>query len=212
MTVTGIVMSYRWANDLLYRAVGSEPPRLGERSREPEAGRGERPHRDGRSTLPTGERARPGASADLDAVWRSAENQVPGWVSITLRFPKTRGRYLHRVDPRARPIAFEHTLAAHSRLHGKDRELGAAHRTERRPSPSRLDPAGAHRPGGRATRAGDRVCRGRGRLSADRDGRLIVAAAMGRPARASGQSRRGWRPRRAPRCRLRKRGQPANSS
>ena len=75
LTLTGVVMSYQWANDLLCRLSGSEPPPPAERSaRTAAGGRGERP----------AEQRQP---AGLDALWARAERQVPGWVAIGLRVP-----------------------------------------------------------------------------------------------------------------------------
>jgi uncharacterized iron-regulated membrane protein len=69
LTLTGVVMSYQWASDLLYRLGGSEPPPPAERPALTAArGRDERP-------------------AGLDALWARAERQVPGWVAISLRVP-----------------------------------------------------------------------------------------------------------------------------
>ncbi|MCG3116556.1 MAG: PepSY domain-containing protein [Candidatus Manganitrophus sp. SA1] len=68
ITLTGLVMSYRWANDLLYRIAGNEPPPA------PQA-------------APSG----PPPEFPLDRVdplWARAEAQSPGWVSIRLRFPQ----------------------------------------------------------------------------------------------------------------------------
>jgi len=84
MTLTGVVMSYQWANDLLYRLTGSEPPLPGAPAPPP-----------GRATARAGRPddvgpARPIPSRSLagsDALWQRAERQVPGWVAITLRIP-----------------------------------------------------------------------------------------------------------------------------
>ncbi|NKE71726.1 PepSY-associated TM helix domain-containing protein [Candidatus Manganitrophus noduliformans] len=68
ITLTGLVMSYRWANDLLYRLAGNEPPPA-------------------RQTVPPG----PPLEFPLDRVdplWARAEAQAPGWASIRLRFPQ----------------------------------------------------------------------------------------------------------------------------
>jgi uncharacterized iron-regulated membrane protein len=70
-TTTGLVMSFRWANDLVYRLAGSAPPA-------PRAGEGRAEARGEESS------SRP----DLDALWTRATSQVPGWVSIGLRFPR----------------------------------------------------------------------------------------------------------------------------
>jgi uncharacterized iron-regulated membrane protein len=82
MTATGMVMSYPWANDLLYRVTGSTPPAVSGR-----ADRG-RPRVEGRP--------RRGSEGDalkrstttaqqLDRAWRRAEATVPSWRTMTLR-------------------------------------------------------------------------------------------------------------------------------
>ena len=43
LTLTGVVMSYQWANDLLYRLSGSEPPPTERSALTTATGRGERP-------------------------------------------------------------------------------------------------------------------------------------------------------------------------
>jgi uncharacterized iron-regulated membrane protein len=66
-------MSYPWANNLLYRLTGNEPPARGARQR----------HRDDVAA---------GLSlAGFNALWARAEQQVPGWQSLTLRLPASRG-------------------------------------------------------------------------------------------------------------------------
>jgi len=66
ITLTGLIMSYQWANNLLYRFTGNEPP-------------------------PPAPQAAPSKPieppSDIDALWARAEQQAPGWVSIRLRFP-----------------------------------------------------------------------------------------------------------------------------
>ncbi|HET8531194.1 MAG TPA: PepSY-associated TM helix domain-containing protein [Methylomirabilota bacterium] len=86
LTLTGAVMSYRWANDLLYRLTGSEPP--------PPAAGPERPApaAGGASRAAAGRERddRPAerrAAVGLDALWARAERQVPGWALISLRVP-----------------------------------------------------------------------------------------------------------------------------
>jgi uncharacterized iron-regulated membrane protein len=76
LTLTGVVMSYQWANDLLYRLTGNEPPPP--QAAPPAAREGRRPPRG-----PGSEPARP--SLGLDALWSRAERQVPEWVAITAR-------------------------------------------------------------------------------------------------------------------------------
>jgi uncharacterized iron-regulated membrane protein len=75
--LTGLVMSYQWANNLLYTLTGNEAPPPAERpappAREGQAGRARRDD----ARVPAG----------LDARWQRAEQQVPGWVAISLRMP-----------------------------------------------------------------------------------------------------------------------------
>jgi uncharacterized iron-regulated membrane protein len=64
----GVVISYPWATDLVYRLTGSEPPRRGG------------PGRAGG--------LRPPVSLDgLDRAWATAASRVPGWQSLSLRVP-----------------------------------------------------------------------------------------------------------------------------
>ncbi len=81
LTLTAAVMSYNWANDLLYTLTGNEPPRriegpanIVQRTRGRGAGQKEEPHP-----------RKP--SASLDALLARAQQQVPGWVVIMIRFP-----------------------------------------------------------------------------------------------------------------------------
>src|SRR5262249_19716021 len=78
LTATGVVMSYPWANNLLYRLAGSEPPQQ-------QAAGGARPDIAGGGRAP----ASSGASepSNLDAAWALAEARVPTWRSITMRLP-----------------------------------------------------------------------------------------------------------------------------
>ena len=68
IVITGVVMSYPWANDLVYRMTGSEVPKQGNRG----GGRGEQ----GAASF-----------AGLDSLWPKAESQVAGWRSIAVRLP-----------------------------------------------------------------------------------------------------------------------------
>jgi uncharacterized iron-regulated membrane protein/flavodoxin len=81
LTLTAVVMSYPWANDLLYTLAGSEPP--------PRA-QGSSPMAQApRSEADNEPRAlRPLAS--LDAFLARAKEQAPGWVMMMMRLP-TRG-------------------------------------------------------------------------------------------------------------------------
>ena len=82
LTLTGAVMSYQWANDLLYRITGNEPP--------PPAGGA--PAAAARAGRPEGRERRQSAPAiDLDALAARAASQSPQWVAITLRLPQRPG-------------------------------------------------------------------------------------------------------------------------
>lgn len=72
VVLTGVVMSYPWANALLFRLAGDKPPQ--ERS---EGSRGPR----------EGEEKKEVKLDGLNGLWAVAERQVPGWQSITLRLP-----------------------------------------------------------------------------------------------------------------------------
>jgi uncharacterized iron-regulated membrane protein len=95
LTLTGAIMSYQWATDLLYRLTGNVPPApAAGPGAAPGAGppagarggqrRGERPPADRRDD------ARPSA-ASLAALWARAEAQSPGWEMIMLRLPPRPG-------------------------------------------------------------------------------------------------------------------------
>jgi uncharacterized iron-regulated membrane protein len=77
VVASGVVISYPWASDLVYRVAGEAPPA---RPAGPAAGvRGSAPG--GQSTAV----ARPAPS--LDAAWTHATMQVEDWRSITVRVP-----------------------------------------------------------------------------------------------------------------------------
>jgi uncharacterized iron-regulated membrane protein len=76
VVASGVVMSYPWANDLVYRLAGSEPPR---RAPAP-------------SRLSPGDVRADGAKpqislAGLDGAWATAQGQMTGWRTATLRVP-----------------------------------------------------------------------------------------------------------------------------
>jgi uncharacterized iron-regulated membrane protein len=72
VVLTAMPISFPWANALVYRAVGEEPPQQG--------GRG---GGDGRERRVEG----PPSLAGLDALLTVAERQVPGWRTINMRIP-----------------------------------------------------------------------------------------------------------------------------
>ncbi|HEY7434979.1 MAG TPA: PepSY-associated TM helix domain-containing protein [Methylomirabilota bacterium] len=83
LTLTGAIMSYQWASNLLYTLTGNEPPPP---AAAPAAGA--QGARDGqrRSRAGAGEADR--GPAGLDPLWARAEQQVPGWVAINARLPQ----------------------------------------------------------------------------------------------------------------------------
>ena len=80
LTLTAAVMSYPWANDLLYTLTGSEPP---PRAQGP-VGPPQRARR-GSGNAEQKRIAKP--MATLDALLATAEKQVPGWTILMMRFP-----------------------------------------------------------------------------------------------------------------------------
>jgi len=68
-TLTGLVMSYTWMNNLLFRMTGNAPP----------AAQGNAPSGGGGAPLPPPE--------GLDRFFTAAATRSPGWVSAGLRFP-----------------------------------------------------------------------------------------------------------------------------
>jgi uncharacterized iron-regulated membrane protein len=75
LTASGVVMSYPWANNLLYRATGSPLPSNGERGQGAQ-GQGRGGGRGG---------------GNLDQLWARAEQQVPVWRAMTMRLPNRSG-------------------------------------------------------------------------------------------------------------------------
>jgi uncharacterized iron-regulated membrane protein len=89
IVLTGVIMSYPWASNLLYRVTGTQPPASG--------WRGERsPHANGPGRLaPDAEQA--GSQFQyrtLDNLAQVAKQQIPGWKSITITIPAVQDRSL----------------------------------------------------------------------------------------------------------------------
>jgi uncharacterized iron-regulated membrane protein len=115
IALTGVVMSYQWANNLIYTLTGSEPPPIPQRSflslpgeagvgrgampRTPSStpdGRGERQAGPGRGAIGAGQR-RAGAGggsdstpvvASLDTMFAAAVQQAPTWRLMNIRLPQ----------------------------------------------------------------------------------------------------------------------------
>jgi uncharacterized iron-regulated membrane protein len=82
IVTSGVVMSYPWANNLLYRLTGNEPPAPPQVTAGQQRPRGEgKPHDD---------TAAPSSVYPLEKVITAAE-QISGWRSITVRMPSGRG-------------------------------------------------------------------------------------------------------------------------
>jgi len=87
IVLSGVVMSYPWANNLLYRLTGNEVPAQtnGQRSQtetRQTKGRRQTDRDSRRQSEGTQQRQQ---LAGLNALWARAEQQGPGWRSITLR-------------------------------------------------------------------------------------------------------------------------------
>lgn len=76
-TLTGLIMSYTWANNLLFRLAGSEPPPPQKREAGAEPGKK-------RSEQTAPETAR----ASLDVLFSNAARKSAGWESISFRLPQ----------------------------------------------------------------------------------------------------------------------------
>ena len=80
LTLTATVISYQWASNLLYTLTGNEAPQQGG----PGGGQqGEQAY-----AWPT----------NLDAAWMTAENQAPGWKSVSLRLPLAKDSAVFTID------------------------------------------------------------------------------------------------------------------
>jgi uncharacterized iron-regulated membrane protein len=77
IVAAGVVISYPWAGDLLYRAMGETPAR-----------------RTGGAVTP----ARAPSLEGLDRVWPRAQSQVPGWQTIAFRLPEGDGPLSFTID------------------------------------------------------------------------------------------------------------------
>ncbi len=76
IVASGVVMSYPWANDLVFRLTGNAPPTRVAEAAAPPRGRGEQPSL--KDNL-----------KDLGDLCARAEGQVVGWQNITVRVPES---------------------------------------------------------------------------------------------------------------------------
>jgi uncharacterized iron-regulated membrane protein len=70
IVLSGVLMSYPWATNLLYRVTGSEPP----------------PSRTDAARRPASRKESSFIPDDIDRLWTIAEQRVPDWKTISVRF------------------------------------------------------------------------------------------------------------------------------
>ena len=99
---SGVVMSYPWANNLVYRMAGEQPPVAAGRGGEAGGGRGNRggPGAGGRGEggRVAGDAGQTGAETTLDLLVARAAAQRPAWRTIALRLPVPPGPVALTVD------------------------------------------------------------------------------------------------------------------
>ena len=91
IVLTGVIMSYSWASNLLYTMTGTQPPASGFQGERGPRGNGER-----RRAPHGGEASDVQASSyrSIDELIQRAEQLSPGWKSITLTVPAPQDRVL----------------------------------------------------------------------------------------------------------------------
>ncbi len=85
VVLSAVPISFPWASDLVYRAVGEVPPTRngpGRPGLAPAAARGRRPQGEGAATRPARR------VEGLDQLWARAAADQPGWKTISVRFPR----------------------------------------------------------------------------------------------------------------------------
>lgn len=70
IVLSGVLMSYRWATNLLYRVTGNEPP----------------PSRAAAARRPVPPKESNFIPDDVDRLWTIAEQRIPDWKTISVRF------------------------------------------------------------------------------------------------------------------------------
>ncbi len=86
VVLSALPISFPWANAMVYRAVGEEPPV--QRGREGGAARGREGGGGAREGGARQERAAPSVEG-LNSLWSRAEQQVEGWRTINVRVPES---------------------------------------------------------------------------------------------------------------------------
>jgi uncharacterized iron-regulated membrane protein len=85
VVLSSVVISYTWASNLVYRLVGEEPPaRTSTPPQNAPAGGAAQQPGEGRRG---GDKSTEATAAGLNLLWARAEQQVPGWQSISLPLP-----------------------------------------------------------------------------------------------------------------------------
>jgi uncharacterized iron-regulated membrane protein len=82
IVLSGVVISYSWAGNLVYRVVGETPPVPAARSAAPQGAGGANAERRGENA-----QAKEIPLDGLNQLWTRAEQQMPGWQTISLRLP-----------------------------------------------------------------------------------------------------------------------------
>ena len=94
VVLSALPISFPWANALVYRAVGEEPPaprgREGGPARGREGGPSGRETRNVREAGTREDRSAPSFEG-LNSLWSRAEQQVEGWRTINVRVPESNG-------------------------------------------------------------------------------------------------------------------------
>lgn len=103
ISVTGVIMSYTWANDALYRITGNQPPPAASSSY-PTAQVGGKQEVEERKPV-----------TDWDLLVERSKQQIPGWVSITLRSGKVPSSTAVTIEERPRYIPVRSQLTLDSK-------------------------------------------------------------------------------------------------
>lgn len=82
---SGVVISYTWAGNLVYRVFGETPPAPRSAPGQPPANSG--PQQRGGTERRDAGKPEEVTAGSLDRLWALAEQQQPGWQSISLRLP-----------------------------------------------------------------------------------------------------------------------------
>ena len=91
VVLSAIPISYQWAGNLVYRVVGEAPPAPAGRPAPPPANSAAQTTNGAGGTTPERRNESPRPQANplegLNPLWARAEQQIPGWQTITLRLP-----------------------------------------------------------------------------------------------------------------------------